>query len=431
MPLKKGTSDKVVAANVAELVKAGHPRDEAVAIALAHADHGPMKHAMQPEDCPLCQMGAAYREGQAYALGSVLRGVEIFAVGEWNGTTWARQDLQELVDNARRPELRGLRVPLKLGHSGEQEPGAPAIGWVENLRVSADGTKLLADLTGLPRLVYDAVRQGRYAQVSAEIFLDVRLKDQRVGAVLTGLALLGSELPAVAGLQGLDAYVDQVADATFARGATYTYQGAAQFTSSKGTSPMDEKELEARIKDAVAGVRQEFAQERQTLKTQLQEKETALQAVQQEQTRKEREQAVAEFTVKRKVLSDELHKLVLAGELTPALFAQIAVSLEQQQASYRAGGDIQVSAALVLELAKLASAKLPQGNAAQKTGKLTGEDAGVALDLKAKEYQAAHKGTDYGAALEAVMALNPQLAASYGEQMDNPEPNVVRKDGGK
>ena len=54
MPLKKGTSDKVVAANVAELVKAGHPRDEAVAIALAHVDHGPTKHAMQPEDCPLC-----------------------------------------------------------------------------------------------------------------------------------------------------------------------------------------------------------------------------------------------------------------------------------------------------------------------------------------------------------------------------------------
>jgi len=35
MPLKKGTSKKVLRENIAELIRAGHKRDQAVAIAYA------------------------------------------------------------------------------------------------------------------------------------------------------------------------------------------------------------------------------------------------------------------------------------------------------------------------------------------------------------------------------------------------------------
>lgn len=37
MPLKEGSSQDVISTNIAELIKAGHPRDQAVAIAMKKA----------------------------------------------------------------------------------------------------------------------------------------------------------------------------------------------------------------------------------------------------------------------------------------------------------------------------------------------------------------------------------------------------------
>lgn len=40
MPLKKGSSKEVIAQNIAELIRSGRPRKQAVAIALAKAGKG-------------------------------------------------------------------------------------------------------------------------------------------------------------------------------------------------------------------------------------------------------------------------------------------------------------------------------------------------------------------------------------------------------
>ena len=37
MPLKKGSSDKVISSNIAEMVEAGHPQKQAVAAAMRSA----------------------------------------------------------------------------------------------------------------------------------------------------------------------------------------------------------------------------------------------------------------------------------------------------------------------------------------------------------------------------------------------------------
>ena len=44
MPLEPGSSKDVISRNIAELIRAGHPKDQAVAIAYAEADRTKDEH---------------------------------------------------------------------------------------------------------------------------------------------------------------------------------------------------------------------------------------------------------------------------------------------------------------------------------------------------------------------------------------------------
>ena len=48
MPLASGSSDDVVSRNIAELIRAGHPRDVAVAIAMREAGRSRKKGQSEP-----------------------------------------------------------------------------------------------------------------------------------------------------------------------------------------------------------------------------------------------------------------------------------------------------------------------------------------------------------------------------------------------
>lgn len=52
MPLRDGSSQKVISANVAELVRSGRPRQQAVAIAYNHAGRGTKKMAKKKRKSP-------------------------------------------------------------------------------------------------------------------------------------------------------------------------------------------------------------------------------------------------------------------------------------------------------------------------------------------------------------------------------------------
>ncbi len=162
--------------------------DQAVAICISMFD----KHKNMSSD-------------KTYA--QTLTDVEIFAVGKWNGDKYTAEDLDEMVAASTGV---GVKPPVKLGHSEAQawfgqEDGAPALGWVTNLKRRGD--KLLADLVGVPTALVNMIRNGNYRTKSAEIFWNFKDPADPQGKVwprvLKAVSLLGADLPAVTNLEEL------------------------------------------------------------------------------------------------------------------------------------------------------------------------------------------------------------------------------------
>jgi hypothetical protein len=129
--------------------------------------------------------------------------VEILSVGTHDGSgcptggcVFTSDDLDEL---ARNFHAAGLDLPLKLGHGSDQrllqEEGLPAAGWGRNVRRFGD--KLIADLIKVPAKVADLIDVGAYRHRSIEMARNVSFGGRKFARLLTGIALLGEELPAV------------------------------------------------------------------------------------------------------------------------------------------------------------------------------------------------------------------------------------------
>jgi hypothetical protein len=134
-----------------------------------------------------------------------ITGAEIFDTGNWNGRPFTDEDLNGIVDTFNVLGLSG-RVPLKFGHSGTDartNDGDPALGWIE--KVYRKGSKLVADITDVPTVVYDAIKKGLYKFVSIELLKDLKAGTQTIPWVLDAVALLGATRPAVGHLKDLQA----------------------------------------------------------------------------------------------------------------------------------------------------------------------------------------------------------------------------------
>lgn len=131
---------------------------------------------------------------------------EVLAVGNWNGMEFTPADLQGIAA-AFHALHENHDVPLKMGHNKKQPftDGQPALGWVTDLFVKAD--KLLAKLSDMPEIVYEAMKKKLYKHVSVELDLGVDYKGQHFPAVLSGVALLGADIPAVNTLKDLQAFM--------------------------------------------------------------------------------------------------------------------------------------------------------------------------------------------------------------------------------
>jgi len=133
--------------------------------------------------------------------------VQIFASGTWNGDTYTDADLDEMVQ-AFNDNKEKLKPYLKLGHDENQKilqaDGLPAAGWIG--RLYRAGSVLYADFIDLPQKIYDLIIKGAYKKVSSEIFWNIDLNGNKYSRMLAGVALLGSDMPAVTCLNDILAF---------------------------------------------------------------------------------------------------------------------------------------------------------------------------------------------------------------------------------
>lgn len=131
-------------------------------------------------------------------------GVEIFAAGTWNGDSYTTEDLDQIVSAFKETKDK-LKPYLKLGHSDKQallaEDELPAAGWISNIK--RVGEKLLADFIGIPKKIYELIKNGGYKRISSELFINAKVAGKAYDKVLKAVALLGGATPAVHNLNDL------------------------------------------------------------------------------------------------------------------------------------------------------------------------------------------------------------------------------------
>ena len=172
-----------------------------------------------------------------------LKGAEIFSVGTWNGLEFTTEDLQAIAASFTELALAG-RVPLKFGHNDEQPvtDGQPALGWVE--RVWTEGGKLLADFANMPTVVFDAIKAQLYKFVSVELWQDAERDGSSYPWVLSAVALLGADEPAVGNLKDLAALTMRSTGLRWKASRTFaTAEIPHSKRGARKTMEIDEKEL--------------------------------------------------------------------------------------------------------------------------------------------------------------------------------------------
>lgn len=192
------------------------------------------------------------RTGTPNAPTVTLTDVELVRVGSWRASTGpvtiVRDDLEAVIAAANDPEVD--RAPVRIGHTDPRFDGEPALGWVTNLRLSADGNVLIGDLVDVPAALAE-VMPAAFRRRSVELAWGVRTASGKLHRMaLTGLALLGVAAPAVKGLSDVLALYGRTATAgTIA--ASATGHAALELTATIA-DPLDAAELAVRTIAAAA-----------------------------------------------------------------------------------------------------------------------------------------------------------------------------------
>ena len=387
-----------------------------------------------------------------FAHSNSIKGVEIFSVGTHNGDQYTEQDLDDMVSAFGALDYRPC---LKIGHTKDQ-PGAPAYGWVANIRKV--GTKLLADFTDMHDSVLGAIRSKAYNTISSEIYFNLKRGGKTFRRALKAVALLGADVPAVAGLiplhkmefvasgfdsvaaceQALDVKQQALIDSLTERVATISELLNTQKEQDTMTiKELNEKKLaleaqlatlKAKGGDADKAKIVEFEAQIKTFgediaKLELAEKtatenvelKARLAALETKDRNREVSDRVARCVVKS--FHADLEAVYTHALANPAAKVKhFAVKDGKRVESEKPIAEVIDSlVSQINEASKKLFSVVTSGGSAQRA-EGPSEDAGAELDEKAHARVREGKSKDYAAAMDAILAEDKELAARYHEQ---------------
>lgn len=326
--------------------------------------------------------------------------IEVMSTGVWNGFTFTLDDLKEMAANFLK--LRDvIKPPIKLGHT-KDETGAPAYGWVDDLKVQ--GRKLIAYVADMPELLRRAIKAKRYRRVSSEVFFEFEYGGKKYGKVFSALALLGAEAPAVKDLEDLQAYLSQnTENGTFEKIMAFDSPSDFHLIEFEMEDTMKPEEIEAKLKvfeDKITALTTENAQ----LKSDKEAAEKAKSEIEAKQFEDKKAAKAAEF----KAFCDEQVK---AGKMTPA---QRDALIKESNIKFTDDGDVIVPMELFKAHVKLAD-KVLDTKQRVEGGDNGGEDyANVQEEVNAKVQEFMDKkDIGYVEALERVLDSDKDLAKRY------------------
>lgn len=249
--------------------------------------------------------------------------VEIFASGFWNGMDFNEYDLRQIVNSYSELHSQGyLDAPLKLGHNDEQPmtDGQPALGWVDSVKLI--GEKIVAVFKDVPQVVKEAIGKKLYNKVSVELDFGVTHGNTEYPLVLTGVALLGADIPAVNTLEDLSAFMSRTPQVP---------EGGKRLMFSANSQEESQSMMNAEEKARLEAAEREQAE----LKAKLEkaEKERAEFSKQKEELeakdkQHQEEQRKLKFQADKKGFEDKLESMVKAGAITPAYREKVMAGWE-------------------------------------------------------------------------------------------------------
>lgn len=322
---------------------------------------------------------------------------EIFAVGKWNGLNFTKEDLQGIADTFN--ELSSIhKVPLKFGHNSKQPmtDGQPSLGWVSDVWVS--GNKLMAKFSQVPEIVMNAIRKGLYKRVSIELDRKVKHKSKFFENILSGVALLGADIPAVNTLEDLNAFMSR----SEITGGEHVSFSAITGNIQEGQNMSDVKELEAKLAEAEAKAAK-FAANAEKAEAELQAKVDADQR-EAETARKNR----IEFN--REAVIEVLEDAVKSNSITPAQRDLYTKTLQVND-------DIAMEHIIVQDVKELVGAMDKNDfSSSAKNSDPTDQAEGSAdeqLVEKINDIRDENPDMDFSTAMEKAMRKDKELAKRY------------------
>ena len=327
---------------------------------------------------------------------------EIFAVGKWNGWDFKQQDLQSMA-YAFSQLGENMQVALKLGHNDKQAmtDGKPAIGWVKEVWVAGD--KLMAKFVDVPKIVYDAIVKKMYKNVSIELDIDVEHKSNSYPYVLTGVALLGADIPAVNTLADLTHYMSR--GAAFSAGRKMVFMAIAGKQKDEGNN-MTIEELTAKVA--------ELAIAQASLVTENAQLKVSVAQFTAKAKTDEEDVAKAQVTAKRAEVTSILEEGVKSEAITPA-------QREQFTKLMRVDDDVALMAINIPEVKALTANGKKQFSKEQGKQGSNATEGDVATRVLSgiRELMSNKEAPSFFAAQQMLFQRDPKLGSEYANSNDN------------